>query len=217
MTVKARQFAPATERNRQAILSVLKRFLPEAGTILEIGSGTGQHAVFFAPHLKPLIWQPSDPNPLALDSIAAWCEHSPSENLRPPLDLDACAPVWPVEAPGRKSRQTADGNCALDVVAIASINVIHISPWATCLGLMAGARRILPPNGLLYLYGPFKQNGQHTAPSNQTFDRMLQRQNPAWGVRDLNAVTAAANAQQLTLLQTIPMPANNLSVLFQRQ
>ena len=217
MTDRQRQFTSAADRNREPILEVLKRILPDRGTILEIGSGTGQHAVFFAPQLKPSIWQPSDPNPLARDSIRAWCDQFPSDNLRPPLDLDACAAVWPVETPEYKVPQTADGYCDPAVVAIASINVIHISPWAACLGLIAGASRILPPGGLLYLYGPFKQNGKHTAPSNQTFDAMLKMQDPDWGVRDLNAVTEAANDRNLSLLHTIPMPANNLSVIFQHQ
>ncbi len=203
-----RQYAPATQRNREPILAVLQQVLPPEGTILEIASGTGEHAVFFAPRLAPRRWLPSDPNPVALASITAWRESVAAEQLYPPLMLDVHACPWPVE--------TSDF-AAGPIVAIACINMIHIAPWSACLSLFAGAGRILPQGGILYLYGPYKQHGQHTAPSNATFDLSLQTQNPDWGVRDLEAVVAIATAEHFTLLQTVPMPANNLSVVFQRQ
>ncbi len=211
-----RQHAPATERNREPILEVLLRVLPPWGTILEVSSGTGEHAAFFAPRLSPRKWLPSDPNPQARASIASWRTHSPSDNLYPPLDLDVRAPVWPVEAatlPEWLNRSDFD---ASPLVAIANINMIHIAPWSACLGLMAGAGRLLPPGGILYLYGPFKQGGEHTSPSNLAFDEALRSQDPDWGVRDLEDVVAAASTQYLTMLETYKMPANNLSVVFQK-
>jgi hypothetical protein len=203
----ARQYAPATQRNRQPILEVLSQVLPASGTVLEVASGTGEHAVYFAPRLSPRRWLPTEQNPLLLASINAWAEQEPSDYLDPPLELDASMSIWTVE------RDTLPD---LSIVAIVNINMIHISPWLTCLGLMAGAGRILPPGGILYLYGPFKQNGEHTAPSNATFDQSLQARNPDWGVRDLTDVIAAANSQYLSLKEIYSMPANNLSVVFQR-
>lgn len=205
-----RQYAPATERNRQPILEVLQRVLPTTGTILEVASGTGQHAVYFASRLTPRHWQPSDPNPQACDSIAAWQLHSPWETLHPPLILDATARQWPVETSNNPLFKQHP------ISAIVNINMIHISPWAACLGLMAGANRILPSNGVLYLYGPYKRNGEHTAPSNAAFDQSLQMSNPEWGVRDLEAVVAAAEAEGFQLREVVEMPANNLSVIFGR-
>ncbi len=202
-----RQYAPATQRNREPILEVLSQVLPPSGTILEVASGTGEHAVFFAPRLKPRQWLPSEQNPLLRASITAWSKELPSDNLYPPLELDASAPIWAVEL-GKLPYSP--------IVAIVNINMIHISPWSACLGLMAGASRILPPGGILYLYGPFKQNGEHTAPSNAAFDQSLRAQNPAWGVRNLEDVIAAASNQQLIFTETYQMPANNLSVVFQR-
>jgi hypothetical protein len=202
----ARQYAPATLRNREAILAVLQAVLPPGGTVLEISSGTGEHAVFFSPHLQPRQWLPSDPNPIAVASIAAWRSQMPSENLLPPLALDVRDRPWIVESM----------TLSEPIRAIVNINMIHIAPWSACLELMAGAGRILPKDGILYLYGPFKQDGKHTAPSNAQFDQSLQRQNQEWGVRDLEAVIAVAEAQNLAHLETVAMPANNLSVVFQR-
>lgn len=210
-----RQYAPATQRNRKPILEVLLQVLPSTGTVLEVSSGTGEHAVYFAPHLHPRNWIPSDPNPLARESIAAWRESCPTDNLYPPLALDASDPVWVVER-DELPESLHDIDFQRDpIVAIANINMIHIAPWSACLGLMAGARRILPPGGILYLYGPFKQAGRHTAPSNADFDESLQAQNPEWGVRDLDDVVAVARSENLSLLRTYTMPANNLSVIFQ--
>jgi hypothetical protein len=200
----ARQYAPATERNRQPILDVLQTVLPATGTVLEISSGTGEHATFFAPRLPTLRWQPSDPNPEARASITAW-QQEPIANLSPPIALDASAPHWEVEDQG------------LEIGAIVNINMIHIAPWVACQGLMAGAGRILPPAGILYLYGPYKRNGEHTAPSNAAFDDSLRSRNPEWGVRNLETVIAEAQGQGLELSQIVEMPANNLSVVFQKQ
>lgn len=210
----ARRYAPATERNREPILAVLQRVLPPTGTVLEISSGTGEHAVFFAPRLAPRQWLPSDLDPGARASIAAWREASPAANLHAPLALDAAAPLWPVESENFRDLRSEPDLQQHPITALVNINMIHISPWAACLGLLAGAGRILPPGGILYLYGPYKQNGQHTAPSNAAFDASLQAQNPEWGVRDLEAVVAAAKAHHLAIVETIAMPANNLSVVF---
>lgn len=228
----SRRFAPATERNRSPILAVLQQQLPPTGTVLEISSGTGEHAVFFAPPLAPRQWLTSDPDPGARQSIAAWRKATPADNLHGPIALDASTQPWPVEdrsgqstqgtksqAPAPQAEPWTDPLATLDltrhpITALVNINMIHIAPWSACLGLMAGAGRLLPKNGILYLYGPFQQGGQHTAPSNAAFDRQLQAQNAAWGVRDLEAVVAAAEAQGLTLVTTVVMPANNLSVVF---
>ncbi|MGG6238014.1 DUF938 domain-containing protein [Nodosilinea sp. AN01ver1] len=214
----ARRHAPATERNREPILAVLQRVLPPAGTVLEISSGTGEHAVYFAPRLAPRQWLPSDPDPGARASIAAWREVNPAANLHAPLPLDAAAPLWPVESENFRDlcRDSLAGPDLQQhpITALVNINMIHIAPWAACLGLLAGAGRILPPGGILYLYGPYRQNGQHTAPSNAAFDASLQGQNPDWGVRDLDAVVATAKVHNLALVETIAMPANNLSVVF---
>ena len=214
-SLDARQYAPATQRNRETILKVLLQVLPPTGTVLEVSSGTGEHAVFFAPRLQPRKWIPSDPNPVARASIAAWREHYPADNLYPPIELDVRNPIWDVEQDKLPKPLQDMGFNRGSILAIVNINMIHISPWSACLGLMAGAGRILPPNGILYLYGPFKQGGKHTAPSNANFDESLQAQNPEWGVRDLDEVVAVAQAQNLSLVETYAMPANNLSVIFQ--
>lgn len=202
-----RQYAPATERNRDPILGILKRVLRRDGIILEIASGTGEHAVYFAPRFHPSIWQPSDPNPELRASIRAWAVGASLENLRPPLDLDVRDAHWPVETEAA-GEQT--------VTSIVCTNMIHIAPWEACIGLMAGAGRILPPGGILYLYGPYKMHGAHTSPSNEVFDRQLRAQDPEWGVRDISQVEEAANAAGLALVETIPMPANNFSLIFRK-
>jgi hypothetical protein len=210
----ARQYAPATQRNREPILAVLRQVLPPTGSVLEISSGTGEHAVFFAPHIAPRFWQPSDPNPLALESIAAWRSHHPTPNLLPPLALDMCDPTWPVEL--EEWRQANSSSSPEPIGAIVNINMIHIAPWAACLGLLAGASRILPLGGVLYLYGPYMQQGVATAPSNEQFDQSLRQRDPDWGLRSLEAVIAEAAAQGLELQQVVAMPANNLSVVFEK-
>lgn len=214
MDNNARQFAPATQRNREPILDVLLQILPLTGTILEISSGTGEHAVFFAPRLYPRLWIPSDPNPTARASIAAWRTDCPVDTLYPPIALDVHDPVWSVEQELPEALQGIDF-VRSPITAIVNINMIHIAPWSACLALMAGAERILPTGGILYLYGPFKQGGNHTAASNVAFDANLQAQNPDWGVRNLEDVVAVAQTHRLSLIKTYTMPANNLSVVFQ--
>jgi SAM-dependent methyltransferase len=194
-----RRFAPASQRNRAPILEVLSRVLPGEGLVLEIASGTGEHAAWFAQHLRPLVWQPSDPDPLMRRSIQV--HGAEVATLRPPLDLDTTRAPWPIEQ--------AD--------AAVCINMIHIAPWAATESLMAGASAILPPAGVLYLYGPFKREGVHTAPSNQAFDESLRAENPAWGLRDLEAVTDLAAEHGLALREVAEMPANNLSVILEKR
>jgi SAM-dependent methyltransferase len=192
--------APSVARNRDPILAVLRRVLPPTGTVLEIASGTGEHAVYFAAGLPHLLWQPSDRDDQALASIAAHRAISGLPNLRAPLFLDAASPEWPVER--------VDG--------VVAVNMVHISPWQATQGLMAGAGRSLSPGGVLYLYGAYKENGIHTAVSNEAFDADLRRRNPDWGVRDLEEVTELAGRYGLTLVERIPMPGNNLSLVFRR-
>jgi hypothetical protein len=210
-----RRFAPATSRNREPILEVLQQVLPPTGTILEISSGTGEHSIFFAPQLAPRYWLPSDLNPDARASIAAWQKLAPADRLYPPIELDASSPHWLVES---DTLSTYLPTCDLQqhpITAIVNINMIHIAPRSAYLGLVAGARRILPQSGVLYLYGPFKQQGVHTSASNAAFDESLQRQNPEWGVWDLEEVVDIAERHNLRLKKIFPMPANNLSVVFQ--
>lgn len=195
-----RLFAPATARNREPILAVLRRVLPPQGLVLEVASGSGEHAAYFAAALPALRWRPSDPDARSLASIAAHHEAAALPNLLPPLVLDAEAADWPVER--------AD--------AVICINMIHIAPWSAAEGLMAGAARVLPADGVLYLYGPYQVDGRHTADSNRDFDAWLRAQDPAWGVRDLGDVSDLAARHGFALVETVPMPANNLSVVFRR-
>jgi SAM-dependent methyltransferase len=190
--------SPSVARNREPILAVLRRVLPVRGIVLEVASGTGEHAIHFAAALPELIWQPTDRDPEARRSIAARRDAAALLNLLPPLELDAAAPSWPV---GR-----AD--------AIVAINMIHIAPWSAAEGLMAGAARLLAPGGILYLYGPYKENGRHTAPSNAAFDASLRARDPEWGVRDVGAVAELAARHGLALAERVAMPANNLSLVF---
>lgn len=196
----ARRHAPAVARNRDPILAVLRRHLPEQGLLLEVSSGTGEHAAYFAARFPGLAWQPTDPDPAARASIAAWAAAAALPNLRPPLAFDAAAEDWPVAR--------AD--------AVLCINMIHIAPWAAGLGLLRGAARRLAPGGPLLLYGPYRQGGRHTAPSNEAFDAGLRAQNPAWGVRDLETVAGAAAAAGFGPPAIEAMPANNLALVFRR-
>jgi SAM-dependent methyltransferase len=200
-TGDARRFSPSTARNRDPILAVLRGVLPREGEVLEIAAGTGEHAVHFAKHLPHLRWQPSDPDPDARASITAWRASAALANLLPAVALDVTAEPWPVAR--------AD--------AIVCINMIHIAPWGATEALMAGAARTLPPAGVLFLYGPYRREGRHTAPSNEAFDADLRRRNPAWGVRDLGEVSAVAARNGLDFQQIVEMPANNLSVVFARR
>jgi SAM-dependent methyltransferase len=196
-----RQHAPSAERNREPILAVLKRVLPATGTVLEIASGTGQHAIHFAAALPHLVWQPSDLDDEARASIAAWTAHSGLDNVRPPLALDVRDASWGIEA----------------AAAIVCINMIHISPWASAQALIGGAGRLLGPGGVLFLYGPYRRGGAHTAPTNAAFDEQLQRRNPAWGVRDMEAVVALADAAGFDADEPVEMPANNFSLVFRKR
>jgi hypothetical protein len=200
MSLDPRRHAPATGRNRDAILAVLRRVLPPEGLVLEVASGTGEHATYFAPRLPHLRFQPTERDPALMGSILAWSAEAAAPNLLPPLALDAAAGQWPVD----------------EAAAILCINMIHIAPMAACEGLLRGAARLLPPDGPLYLYGPFRIGGRHTAPSNESFDAQLRAQDPSWGVRDLDEVGGLAAAAGLALEETIAMPANNLSVIFRR-
>jgi len=195
-----RRHAPATERNRDPILSVLSRVLPPEGLILEVASGTGQHADYMASQLAPRRWQPSDIDPDALASIDGYRADNDCVQFLSPIALDVMAPHWPIAA--------AD--------AVVAINLIHIAPWAAAQGVIAGAGRILPDDGVLFFYGPFKRNGRHTAPSNAQFDAALKDKDPSWGVRDLGDVIAEAGKHDLALREVVEMPANNLSVVFVR-
>lgn len=195
-----RRVAPHVARNAAVIIDVLRAILPDAGRVLEVASGSGEHALHFARAFPGLIFQPSDPDPVALASIEAWREAEGPANLLPPIQFNASAPRWP--------------DVAVD--AILCINMVHISPWAATEGLMAGAGRLLAPGSPLYLYGAYRQRGVETAPSNEAFDASLRSRNPAWGLRNLEDVVAIAGRHGLQLESIVPMPANNLSVIFRR-
>ena len=198
--IDARRQAPAVARNRDPILGVLRRHLPETGTLVEVSAGTGEHAAYFAAAFPGLTWQPTDPDPDARASIAAWARAAKLNTLRPPLALDAASDTWPVER--------AD--------AVLCINMIHIAPWAAAVHLVEGAARVLGAGAPLVLYGPYRREGRHTAPSNEAFDADLRRRNPEWGVRDLDAVAALAAENGFALHEVIEMPTNNLTVVFRR-
>ncbi|MEQ8602874.1 MAG: DUF938 domain-containing protein [Marivibrio sp.] len=205
-----RRHAPATLRNRDALLPVLQAHLPASGRrggqVLEIASGTGEHAAFFAPRLAPeLRWRPSDAEPEALASIDAHAAASEApEKIAPAIALDVTADAWPAEA--------TEGT-----TAIFCANMIHIAPWAAAEGLLRGAGRLLPAGAPLLLYGPFKRDGRHTAESNEAFDESLRARDPSWGVRDLESeVLPLADARGLTLKAIEAMPANNLTVIFRK-
>ncbi len=200
--IDKRRYAPATLRNRDAILEVLKQHLPVSGLVLEVASGSGEHVLHFAQaSTDTLVFQPSDPDPAAQASIDAWAASQGLANVRPAVALDAAAAAWPVSR--------AD--------AVICINMIHIAPWAAALGLVRGAARVLPPEGMLYLYGPYRRGGRHTAPSNEAFDGSLRTRNPSWGVRDLEAVVELAESHGFAPPAIEEMPANNLSLIFRRR
>lgn len=191
---------PAPERNKQPILSVLKRVLPASGALLELASGTGQHATYFAEQLPSWTFQPSDLDPANLASIASWVCEAKLPNVHEPLRIDVCDDDWGVD----------------QVDAIYNANLIHIAPWAAAVGLLRGAERYLSTAGLLVLYGPFRIAGQHTAPSNQSFDESLKQRDPSWGVRDLEQLVSLAEQHGLTLHERIEMPANNQTLVLGR-
>ena len=199
--------AEAFHRNHQPIWAVLQRYLDgKSGDVLETGSGTGQHAVHFAAHSPGIVWWPSDLNERHLQSIAAWRAFSGLPNIKPPLKLDLADPDW--------SEATRAGGCPPNLLAIFCANVIHIAPWRVAEGLFAGAGRMLQEGGYLFLYGPFKRNGKHTALSNAVFDASLRENNPDWGVRDIADLEKLASSCGLVLCEVVEMPANNLIVVF---
>lgn len=195
-----RAYAPATSRNRDPILDVLRALLPPAGLVLEVASGTGEHAVHFARALPDLTWQPSDPSPQARESIAAWTEAENLTNIRAPIALDASAADWPIAQ--------AD--------ALVCINMIHISPWEAAEGLMRGASAILGPGAPLFLYGPYRRGERPLEPGNEAFDRDLRSRDRRWGLREVADVTALAERWGFAAEALVEMPANNLSLLFRR-
>lgn len=194
-----KRHAPATARNREPILEILRGVLPATGTLLEIAAGTGEHAVFFAAAFPNLQWQPTDGSADSLPSIAAWCEGA--ENILPPIVLDASAPTWPLD------------RCD----AILCINMIHISPFEATEGLMRGAGARLPSGAPLVTYGPYKIEGAHTAPSNASFDESLRARDPSWGVRDMAELETIAARSGLVLAERHAMPANNFTLVWRRQ
>lgn len=196
-----RWFIASADRNKGPILAVLERVLPRTGCVLEIGSGTGQQVAHFGAALPRLTWQPSDPDPEFRKSVEMWIAAERLENVRAPIELNVLARPWPVTR--------AD--------AIVCINMIHVAPWAATEALLNGARDVLPEGGVLLLYGPYRRFGGHTAPSNAAFDAQLRAQDPAWGLRDLEAVVELAAAAGLQLAEVVEMPANNFSVVFRKQ
>lgn len=197
----ARRSAPAALRNRDPIADVLAEWLPGRGLVLEIASGSGEHAVFFARRFPDLDWQPSDIHPDALKSIAAWSDAAGLPNIRPPIAIDAASSDWPIAA--------AD--------AVLSINMIHISPWSSAVGLLDGAAQVLSEGSPLILYGPWVSERIETAPSNADFDRDLRRRDPEWGLRKVEDFAAEASARDLDLAEQRSMPANNLMLLFRKR
>jgi SAM-dependent methyltransferase len=197
----ARQFSPSVARNRGPILEVLTRVLPKKGIVLEIGSGTGEHAIGFAKALPGLDWLPSDPDVASRASIKAWIATDVLANVRAPVSIDVRDAVWGVED-------------AAPFDAIISLNMVHIAPWEAALGLLAGAGRLLRPEGLLFFYGPFMLGRTHTAASNAAFDADLKRQDPRWGVRDVDDLVRECALRGLELREVVKMPANNFSLVF---
>jgi SAM-dependent methyltransferase len=201
--------APAFHRNHQAIWPVLQQFLAgKSGDVVEAGSGTGQHVVEFARQSPEIVWWPSDLNEQHLRSIAAWRAHAGLANIRPPLRIDLSDPAWCPEM--------HDGSGPDQLLAVFCANVIHIAPWRVAEGLFAGAGHYLRPDGRLFLYGPFKRGGKHTALSNAVFDSSLRDNNPDWGVRDIEALEELAASAGLKLIEIAGMPANNLILVFAR-
>jgi cyclopropane fatty-acyl-phospholipid synthase-like methyltransferase len=194
-----RIFSPSTARNREPILAVLKRVLRPDARVLEIASGAGEHAVFFARALPCVVWQPSDPDASARASIAEWTSHEGLSKVPAPLAIDVREKDWGVSGP---------------FDAVVAINMIHIAPWAAAGGLFAGAAHVLAPGGIVFLYGPYRRDGRHTAPSNEAFDRWLKERDPSFGVRDLGEVEREARRHGFVLRDIAEMPAHNLALTF---
>jgi SAM-dependent methyltransferase len=195
-----RLVSPSAERNKGPIAEILMRVLPAQGEVLEVSSGTGQHVLHFAQAMPHLRWQPTEQDADSLKSIESWLRQSPVPNVRAPLRLDVHDTIWPVH----------------QVAAVLCINMIHIAPPSAAEALLRGAGKVIAPGGLLFLYGPYRRQGEHTAPSNQAFDDRLKAQNPEWGVRNLEDIVRLASIVGLALEQTHDMPANNLSVVFRK-
>lgn len=193
--------SPAAQRNREPIAAVLAAWLPKSGMVLEVASGSGEHAAYFADRFRQLDWQPSDPDPLAINSIEAWRADSGLANMLGPMILDTSADIWPV----------------IRADAVLNINMVHISPWKAALGLLDGAARVLPAGGRLILYGPWLVEGLETAPSNLAFDADLKRRNPAWGLRKVEDFAQKAERRGLLFEDQREMPANNRMLLFIRR
>lgn len=193
--------APATLRNRDAIVAVLRDILPDQGLILEIASGTGEHAVYFGRNFPDLTFQPSDPDPACCESIAAWTKREGVANILPPLQLDAQAAQWDVQ----------------DVAAILCINMVHISPWESSIGLFDKAGRLLAPGAPFFLYGPYLRAEVETAPGNLAFERSLKSRNLRWGLRDVADMDALAERNGFVRENLVEMPANNISLVYRKQ
>ena len=201
--------AAAFHRNHAPIWTVLQKFLAgKSGDVVEAGSGTGQHVVHFATHTPDIIWWPSDFNERHIKSIEAWRAHSALPNIRPPLRIDLSDPAW--------SSAMHDGSGPGELLAVFCANVIHIAPWRVAEGLFAGAGRYLRSDGRLFLYGPFKRDGKHTAMSNAVFDTSLREQDAEWGVRDIADIEKLAAGAGLALVEAVSMPANNMILVFGR-
>ena len=196
-----RLVSPSAERNKAPISEILSRVLPERGVVLEIGSGTGQHVMHFARAMPNLIWQPSERDDDCLKSILGWISVEELSNVRSPLHLDVSAWPWPITS----------------AAALVCINMIHIAPWSATEALLRGGESVLIGGGVVCLYGPFRKQGRHTSPSNDAFDALLRRQDPDWGVRDLDEVARVADRAGFNLLQTHEMPSNNLTVVFRKR
>ncbi len=197
--IETKRVPAAASRNKDAILDVLRDVMPQSGTVLEIASGSGLHTAHFAHAMPHLTWVPTDIGDENLSSIAAWRDSAGIGNIEPPQQLDVTTPNW-----------------TMSVDAMICINMIHIAPWDCCLGLLDGGGRNLPEGGVLYLYGPFKVGGRHTAPTNESFDQSLRMQDATWGVRNLDDVALEGRRNGLHLIKTVKMPANNLSVIFRK-
>lgn len=202
-SIDAARNAPAAERNTDVILEVLRGQLPSSGRALEVASGTGQHAAAFARNFPGIDWIPSDPSAESRDSIAAWVGNTDLGNLELPLDIDVTKEHWPKAAEG-----------PFDILL--AINLVHISPWAACRGLLRGAGELLRGQGMLFLYGPYKRDGEHTADSNARFEEWLHGQDPEWGLRDIGEVECEAKSHGLSLDGIIDMPANNFSLILRK-
>ena len=217
-----RRSAPAALRNRDVIAEVLREWLPQTGLVLEIASGTGEHALYFAERFPKLKWQPSDVHSDALASIAAWRKEAALGNVREPLIIDAASAEWPIDGADAVLSIKMDSDSCDDAKptekggfdVVLNLNMVHISPWSAALGLLDGAARVLKPGGALILYGPWLRADVETAPSNVAFDQQLRERAPEWGLRRVEDFDAAASDRGFQLEQTRAMPANNLMLLF---